>query len=181
MLQQPIDSGPGADTSTVDGAVPVDGGDASTGPVTIAWLRQIGSSDDENSNSVALDSQGNAFVGGSFLASVKSGNVTLNNQGNDGTIDGFVMKLAPDGSTVAGKVFGGPKTQTVSKVAVDKQNTPFALVHFLGQAIVGSSVHPRRSPASTRAMTLSSSNWMRMSTTSTTSLAWDRAFRSLGR
>jgi hypothetical protein len=135
VTQPPTDSGtPNDGGSNADAPVTTDGGDG--GPTNpVVWLRSIGSPDDEYSNSVAVDSAGNTWVGGSFLASVKSGTMTLNALGDGG--EGFVMKLGPDGTPLAGNVYGGSGNQLVSKVAVDGQNTPYALVPFYTELQLG--------------------------------------------
>lgn len=130
----PSDSGTPSDTgSNVDAPVS-DGGDA--GPTNpVAWLRQIGSPDDEYSNSIAIDALGNTWVGGSFANTVKAGTVTLNASGNG--FDGFVMKLGPDGTALVGNAIGGTDAQIVSKVAIDGQGTLYGLVAFTTQVVLG--------------------------------------------
>lgn len=133
------DSGASPDSAAADTSAPPQeaGGDAATGP-SFAWVRQFGSAGAEHAGGIAIDAQGGIYMGGFMSATLTAGNVTLNNVGKDGQNDGFLLKLASDGTASSGKVIGGPGTQNVASVALDQMSHLFLNVGFNGATTLDS-------------------------------------------
>jgi hypothetical protein len=72
----------------------------------IVWSALYGDSGEATLNALAVDKQGNIFVGGVFKSTLTFGSMMLTAQ-NKTAGDGFVAKLKPDGTAAWAKSFGG--------------------------------------------------------------------------
>ncbi|MEI7729776.1 MAG: immunoglobulin domain-containing protein, partial [Verrucomicrobiota bacterium] len=80
---------------------------------TAVWAKSLTSSGDARGRNLALDHQGNIFVGGYFV------NSTFGLTGA-GPSDGFVMKCDTNGNGIWAQQVGGPGTDDISALAVDQ-------------------------------------------------------------
>src|SRR5204862_6697470 len=89
---------------------------------TLLWVKRLGALGDETARGVAIDSQGNIVVVGSFCSSVDFGGTTLTSVPDPfGRIwsDIFVAKYSPTGNLVWADRFGGTQPDTGDAVAFD--------------------------------------------------------------
>ncbi|MEK7793019.1 MAG: SBBP repeat-containing protein, partial [Candidatus Hydrogenedentota bacterium] len=85
------------------------------------WVRQFGGVLNDITTQIALDLDGNVYVGGwvNGEATLAGQSVTARDD------DGFLAKFAPDGTLQWTGLFGGPGTDIVYGVAVTPQDTVF--------------------------------------------------------
>ena len=81
------------------------------------WARGMGGEGDDIADAVAIDPKGNGVVGGSFSKELALGDATLQSKGSD---DMFVAALDKDGRRLWGRRFGGPDSDGVDGIAVDR-------------------------------------------------------------
>ena len=74
---------------------------------------------DGNAEALAVDKQGDVYVGGIFSGTVPFGPVVLTSSGD---VDGFVARLDPDGSVDWATALGGPNYDAVNSLAVDQKS-----------------------------------------------------------
>jgi hypothetical protein len=88
------------------------------------YAAQFGGTNYDEASGVAVDSEGNAFVTGRFFntADFDPGSGTFNLTAI-GDYDGFLVKLAPDGSFLGAINFGGPSYDVSNAVAADAAGT----------------------------------------------------------
>jgi hypothetical protein len=99
------------------------------------WSKSFGSAGDERAFGVALDASGNVFVVGEHGGGLTFGGDVLMSQGGQ---DFFVAKLAPDGTHLWSKSFGGPSTDNALAVAVDPAGDVLVAGFYEGAASAGS-------------------------------------------
>ncbi len=82
---------------------------------TLLWVRGYGGANDDQLAAFTTDGAGNLFLAGSFKGVAKFGDLTIEStrRVDSPTLttyatDGFIAKLAPDGTPVWLKTFGGP-------------------------------------------------------------------------
>jgi hypothetical protein len=80
------------------------------------WSKRYGGSDLQIGEGIAVDGAGNVFVAGVFYGDIGFGGPTLS---NPGSIDGFLVKLDPNGNHVWTKHFGATGDQVALAVACD--------------------------------------------------------------
>jgi hypothetical protein len=88
----------------------------------LAWAVEAGGTDFDSANALAVDTNGNCYIAGTFQSSTaRFGNITLTNSSASGTYkDIFVAKLAPSGSVLWAKGAGGDlSTDAAAGIAVD--------------------------------------------------------------
>ena len=81
------------------------------------WVRGMGGEGDDIADTVALDPKGNPVVAGSFSKELGLGDSKLESKGSD---DMFVAALDKDGRRLWGRRFGGPDSDGVDGIAVDR-------------------------------------------------------------
>jgi hypothetical protein len=81
----------------------------------------FGGSTSEIGHTVAVDSQGNAILVGSFNGMITLGIETFTS--SDGGYDGFIVKLNPSGVALWAQSFGGPGYDAPISVVVDKDDS----------------------------------------------------------
>ena len=85
----------------------------------VTWSRQLGTSADDQSYSVALDSSGNAFIVGSTQGSLAGA--------NPGGYDGFLAKYDPEGNLIWTWQIGTSGSDYIEFVAVDGSDNIFII------------------------------------------------------
>ncbi len=89
------------------------------------WSKQYGGARSDYAYSTAVDSQGNSIMVGYFQSPtfVVNANITLTNSNTVSAVDTlFVIKSDAQGEVVFAKSFGGTKSTTAPKVAVDSND-----------------------------------------------------------
>ena len=86
-------------------------------PYEVAWTRQLGTSSDDYSHSVAVDSAGNAFISGHTDGSL--------NGDNAGQWDAFLVKYDSDGNWLWSRQLGTSSYDFSESVAVDGAGNAF--------------------------------------------------------
>jgi hypothetical protein len=77
----------------------------------IAWIRQMGSGQSDYGGQLAVDGQGNIYVGGGTEGSLFGA--------NSGSIDAFVAKYDSNGNLLWGRQFGSAGTDSGNSIACD--------------------------------------------------------------
>lgn len=81
------------------------------------WVRGMGGEGDDIAKAVAIDPAGDVVVAGSFSKQLALGDSTMDSKGSD---DMFVAALDKDGRRLWGRRFGGPDSDGLDGVAVDR-------------------------------------------------------------
>ncbi|HEU5060567.1 MAG TPA: hypothetical protein VFU21_28745, partial [Kofleriaceae bacterium] len=81
------------------------------------WARGMGGEGDDVADAVAIDPHGNAVVAGSFSSKLTLGDSTMESKGSD---DMFVAALDKDGRRLWARRFGGPDSDGLDGIAVDR-------------------------------------------------------------
>ena len=81
------------------------------------WTQQIGTSSQDFSNSVAVDSSGNAYISGRTFGSLEGTNA--------GSIDAFLTKFDSSGNELWGKQIGTGSVEESFSVAVDSSGNAY--------------------------------------------------------
>jgi len=111
----------------------------------LTWARTFGGGADDRAYSVAIDGEGDVWVGGSVKsATIDFGPAELAKQGDE---DGFLLRLDPSGNVRFASLFGGAGADTMSAlaaagnrvVAVGKFAGKF---EFLGAPVAAVSANP---------------------------------------
>lgn len=100
----------------------------------LAWVKTAGDIDDDNTNGVCVDNDGNIIIVGYFR-----GNMTFQTQAvsSTGAADYFVAKLDPDGNLIWIRTGGGPQDDFAVGVATDANNNINILGIYRGTATIG--------------------------------------------
>jgi len=126
----PVDTDP---EQGCGGLAKCDGSGSCAGGVLI-WSRRFGDADNQFALDLAVDSSRNVVMVGGFGGSMDLGGGSMVAQG---TRDGFVAKLGPDGSHQWSKRFGNDQAR-VSSVAVTPAGQVFITGEFRGDLDFGS-------------------------------------------
>ncbi|HWE38909.1 MAG TPA: SBBP repeat-containing protein [Isosphaeraceae bacterium] len=105
---------------------------SSTG--ALLWARDLGGSGTDAANSLAIDSVGDVYVGGSFQGTAAMGAVSLAGGGNGSA---FVAKLDGSGNVAWARAGTSPSAAQVNDLAVDSAGDVFAVGRFTGSANFG--------------------------------------------
>jgi len=81
------------------------------------WTRGMGGEGDDIADTVAIDPKGNPVVAGSFSKTLGLGEDKMESKGSD---DMFVAAIDKDGRRLWGRRFGGPDSDGVDGIAVDR-------------------------------------------------------------
>lgn len=100
---------------------------------TPIWSKRFGDSATQRVNSIAVDGTGNPIIAGTFAGSINFGGGILTSPSS--IFDGFIVKLAPDGSPLTIKRFGDAAGQNASfqeiiGIAVDPASNILARGNF---------------------------------------------------
>ncbi|MHC4562050.1 MAG: SBBP repeat-containing protein [Planctomycetota bacterium] len=93
-------------------------------PYPVAWQRQIGTAEEDESRSVAVDSAGHVFISGSTAGSLGGPNA--------GSNDAFLAKYAPTGDLLWTRQTGTSTSDFSYSVAVDSAGNAFITGWTLG-------------------------------------------------
>ncbi len=99
------------------------------------WAAQAGSSVNDNGNGIALDSNGNIYVTGSFRETATFGSITLVNAGN---ADIFIAKLDNEGNWLWAKQAGGSMVDNGWGIVIDNAGNCYVTGQFKQTATFGS-------------------------------------------
>jgi hypothetical protein len=99
------------------------------------WVRKAGSSSGDFAHGIAVDSSGNAYVTGSFQATVIFGSTSLTTSGG---YDIFVAKLSSNGAWLWAVKAGGSYYDSGDGIAVDSSGNAYITGYFDGTATFGS-------------------------------------------
>jgi hypothetical protein len=94
---------------------------------TYQWGRRFGGTGTDKANGVAIDSNNNIVVAGTFANTVDFGGVSLTSAGSS---DIFVTKYDPNGNLLLAKAFGGTAGETCKGVALDSANNIFITGYY---------------------------------------------------
>ena len=101
----------------VVGVSVVGSADGAAEPYEVAWTRQLGTSENDYSYSVALDASGNAFISGRTYGSLGGA--------NKGSTDAFLAKYDPAGNLLWTEQLGTSSLDYSNSVAVDASGNAF--------------------------------------------------------
>ena len=104
-------------TMLVVGVSVVGSADGAAEPYEVAWTRQLGTSENDYSYSVALDASGNAFISGRTYGSLGGA--------NKGSTDAFLAKYDPAGNLLWTEQLGTSSLDYSNSVAVDASGNAF--------------------------------------------------------
>jgi hypothetical protein len=96
---------------------------------TELWQRWIPADFDPSADDVGADASGNFVIAGSFMSSVDLGDGVLE---SGGEYDGYIFKVAPDGSTLWSRRFGGKGFTANAHVAIDSEGASVLSVECVG-------------------------------------------------
>jgi hypothetical protein len=85
----------------------------------LSWVKPLGGTGYDSAYGVAIDSQGNIIVAGTFQGSVDLGGGLLTANGGTFNQDAFVAKYSPSGAYIWAKSWGSPAGDMAMAVAVD--------------------------------------------------------------
>ncbi|HYV95326.1 MAG TPA: T9SS type A sorting domain-containing protein [Chitinophagales bacterium] len=106
------------------------------GDGNIIWVKQAGGVIDDEGRCLAVDEEGNVYLGGSFVNSIAFGSATLIGYGN---YDLFVAKLDASGNSQWAISAGGPAwNEFVNGIALDASNDIVFTGEFCSPAFFGS-------------------------------------------
>ena len=98
------------------------------------WVAGAGSIGDDSSKSIAIDSQGNQYVTGSFPQTATFGSHSLT---SSGLWDIFVAKIDPNGNWLWAVKAGGTEGEEGRGIAVDGEGNAYVTGMFYGTATFG--------------------------------------------
>lgn len=101
---------------------------------TPIFAKAFGGLGDDRGHAIAVDQDGNAFVGGRFAGSMDIGDIDLDGSGDT---DAFVSKIAASGAPLWARAFAGPGEQAVTAITVDPTGSAFAVGGLEGSAFFG--------------------------------------------
>jgi hypothetical protein len=96
------------------------------------WSKRFGGANDDVPSSVALDANGNIFVGGSFYGTTDLGGGLLSGAGGN---DMFVAKYSASGTYQWAKRLGGAGSDVVRSLAVDTSGNVIITGYFSGSPV----------------------------------------------
>lgn len=105
-----------------------------TGDIT--WAKRFGGLDDQEGNSLTIDSSGDAFVGGGFFGVSNFGTTTFTSAGG---LDAFLIKLDSSGDIVWAKQISGSGWENVLSLTIDANGSCYAGGYFSNTTSFGSS------------------------------------------
>lgn len=92
---------------------------------TVIWSQGMGGNADDKALTIAADSRGYAYLGGSFKsASIMFGNIAVNNV-NAGYEDIFLAKFSPSGQITRANNYGGSSPESIASIAIDRKDNVY--------------------------------------------------------
>jgi hypothetical protein len=101
------------------------------------WSKRFGDASSQRATTVAVDSLGAIYVGGSISGSVDFGNAKI--ETSKGGDDAFIAKFDPDGQLVWAKLFGDTASEQVKKMRMTKFDQLIVAGSFSGTINLGGS------------------------------------------
>lgn len=102
------------------------------------WSRKAGEIYSDSATSIAVDSEGNAFLTGTYGGTIDFGNGTLN--GGGGGTDIFLVKYSPTGTPLWSKSFASISSDNAFSVATDASGSVLLGGNFYGSVNFGGGV-----------------------------------------
>lgn len=109
----------------------------------LQWFRTFGGSgSDDDIDDVVVDAAGGVVVVGSYREQVYFDDGSATPLSGTGDLDGFAMRLQPDGAYHWARGFGGPGSQRVRGAAASPGNTVYLAGHFSDSLNLGNDSIP---------------------------------------
>lgn len=100
----------------------------------VLWAKRFGDASDQHATGVTVDAVGNIALTGSFSGAINFGGGQMTSAGLD---DVFVAALAPDGSHLWSKRYGGASTDIAGSIAADSTGAVLLTGGFAGSVNFG--------------------------------------------
>jgi hypothetical protein len=101
---------------------------------TWVWAKQAGGTNNDIGNDIALDNNGDIWVGGGFQEMATFGNYT---QTSLGSYDIFLAKYTSDGNVELIKKYGTLETEYILNLGIDAQDNVYCTGFFNGMMDIG--------------------------------------------
>ncbi len=101
---------------------------------TNIWAKRAGGTSHDTANSIAIDSNNNLYIAGSFYNTAYFGNITLTSSGN---YDPYVAKMDSNGNWLWVTKGGGTSEDVGKAIAIDSQCNAYLTGDFAGTATFG--------------------------------------------
>lgn len=103
---------------------------------SLQWVQQVGGTQDDRANGVAVDSAGNAYLVGEFTGTLQLPGTNLVTATTDQNL--FVARFTPAGTVDWARQAGGTLQDSARAVTVDRNDNVFIAGYFSGSAVFGS-------------------------------------------
>ncbi|WP_158561167.1 SBBP repeat-containing protein [Emticicia sp. C21] len=101
---------------------------------TWVWAKQIGGTNNDYINDIAIDAQGSLWLGGGFQDIASFGSISLESEGN---YDIFLAQYNVNGNLLWVKRYGGERDEYIISLALDAQGNIYASGFFGGVINLG--------------------------------------------
>lgn len=102
----------------------------------LIWLKSGGGANDDYGTGVAVDSDGNIFVTGTFSGIAYVNDIVLYPNGNGSDI--FLLKYSPDGNIIWNRKYGGNENDFSGGITIDNLNNVVFTGSFKSSIVIGS-------------------------------------------
>lgn len=106
-----------------------------TSQTQFQWAKSFGNSSNETANKVAVDSNDNVYVVGTFSGTVDfDPGSAVANQTSTGGVDGYLLKLDSNGNYIWSIKLGGAQDDYISDIVIDSSDNLYLVGNFQGTA-----------------------------------------------
>ncbi len=102
---------------------------------SLQWVQQVGGTQDDRANGVAVDAAGNAYLVGEFTGTLQLPGTNLVTAASDQNL--FVARFTPAGTVDWARQAGGVLQDSARAVTVDRNDNVFIAGYFSGSATFG--------------------------------------------